>query len=231
MSRAAEADRGLSAAEPRPNPRDDLLRASLLLALLGFWMPWLDHPAAALRLNAYELSEWVTFLPAVRAGELAVSRLAFLVPSACLAVLMAIASARTRAGHTRHWRDALRPRALAGWGLLALAGLCVTAVFPYYPYILSAYADPEFQTQFFVACAAVLGIVVVFALPEDVNALLEIGLALLGLGMSVWTLSALQPVASQLLGQVWVLGWGWAAALLGFTGIVIAAWRQLFEPR
>jgi hypothetical protein len=211
--------------------RDGFLWASLALALLGFWMPWLTHPAAALRMNAFELSEWVTFLPGVRTGEAGFGRLSFLAPSACLALLFAIASARTRAMQSRRWREALLPHSLIGWGWLALALLCVATVFPYYPYILSAYANPEFQTQFFVACAALLGVVLVFLLPEDVNALLEIALALAGGVVSVWALSALQPIASQLLGAAWVIGWGWAAILLGFAGVLVAAWAQLFRPR
>src|SRR6188474_2876552 len=67
---------------------------SILLALVGYWAPWLTHPAAALRLNGYELSEWVTFLPGVRDGSLPLSRLLFLLPLACLALLLALAASR-----------------------------------------------------------------------------------------------------------------------------------------
>src|SRR5437764_9978299 len=66
------------------------------LALIGYWTPWLTHPAAALRLNGYELSEWVTFLPGVRDGSLPFNRLAFLIPLACLALLLGIAASHFR---------------------------------------------------------------------------------------------------------------------------------------
>ena len=62
----------------------------LALAWIGYWGPWLDHPAAALQLNAYDLAEWITRLPEVRAGTLALSRLDFLLPLACLSVLTAL---------------------------------------------------------------------------------------------------------------------------------------------
>ena len=76
--------------------------AALGLALVGYWLPWLTQPAAALRLNGYELSEWVTYLPGVRDGSLPLSRVLFLLPLACLALLLALAAARgpdTSAAH------------------------------------------------------------------------------------------------------------------------------------
>ena len=68
--------------------------AALALAVAGYWLPWLTHPAAALRLNGYELSEWVTFLPGVRDGSLPLSRLVFLIPLACLALLCGLVAAQ-----------------------------------------------------------------------------------------------------------------------------------------
>src|SRR5258705_5136091 len=61
---------------------------ALGLALVGYWLPWLTHPVAALRLNGYELSEWITYLPGVRDGSLPLSRLLFLLPLGCLALLL-----------------------------------------------------------------------------------------------------------------------------------------------
>src|SRR5258706_7220944 len=66
--------------------------AALGLALFGYWLPWLTHPSAALRLNGYELSEWITYLPGVRDGSLPLSRLVFLLPLGCLALLLGLAA-------------------------------------------------------------------------------------------------------------------------------------------
>src|SRR3990172_11186061 len=122
------------------------------LALLGYWSPWLTHPAGALRFNGFELAEWTTFLPGVRDGSLPVTRLSFLIPLACLVLLLGIAAARSKS------MPALR------WGLMLLALLCSYGVFPSYPYILTAYRDPEFRLQFLVACAALLGLGLTFFL-------------------------------------------------------------------
>jgi hypothetical protein len=215
-----------------------LLPGALALALLGFWQPWLapstgsgQGPAGALQLNAYELSEWVEFLPGVFIGALPFDRLTFLIPCACLTVLFGLAAARVRRAAPRGWLSALWPESVLGWGLLLLAGLSVAAVFPYYPYILRAYADPEFQMQFFVACAAVLAVPLALLLPDEVAALAQIALAVIGLGVSAWVMWALTPVASELLRADWPVGWGWFATLLGFAVAAVEGWQRLFAPR
>lgn len=221
--------------------RNYFLPAALGLALLGFWTPWLTNPAAALRLNAYELSEWVTFLPGVRSGELPLSRLAFLLPSACLAGLFGLAAAvapgggagarRPESRRTRSWLRDILPDSFAGWLSLGLAVLSAATVFPYYPYILSAYADTEFQLQFVVACGSLAAVVLGLILPSEVSALVQLGLALAGGLFSFEALWTLWPVASDLLGAAWVIGGGWAAVLLGFAGAAVHGWASLFRPR
>lgn len=193
-------------------------------------MPWLALPAAALQLNAYELSEWVTFLPSVQLGEVAFNRLSFLVPAACLALLFALAAAQTRARSRRNM-FAIWPDSVWGWALLVCAGLSVAAVFPYYPYILTAYKDSEFQMQFFLACAVVIGIVLAFIVPEWLSDLAQIALALIGIGYSVWALWSLLPVAAELMRASWPVGWGWPLTLAGLAVAAVSAWRGLFTQR
>jgi hypothetical protein len=41
-----------------------LLLAALSLAALSYWLPWIDHDAAALRLAGQDMGEFVKFLPA-----------------------------------------------------------------------------------------------------------------------------------------------------------------------
>ena len=137
----------------------------LALALIGYWAPWLAGPAAALQLNAYELSEWLTFLPAAQSGALPIDRLAFLLPGACLAGLLGLAAGEFDGRPAGRGRlAAWLPGNWVGWGLLALAGLCALAVFPYYPYFLNAYADPEFSLQFWAACVTAAGVPLAIAL-------------------------------------------------------------------
>ncbi|MCC7361643.1 MAG: hypothetical protein IT317_19320 [Anaerolineales bacterium] len=223
--------------------------AALLLALAGYWLPWLTHPAAALRLNGYELSEWVTFLPAVRDGSSSLTRLAFLLPLAALALLCALAAARPAStlnlpplgeGAARRPAPATRARLWGllpnmagplGWLFLALGLLCALIVFPPYPYLLTAYADPEYQPQLLAAALTLIGVMVVVFLPADLGAALQTLLALGALALGAWALAAVQPSASDLLGAPWAVGLGWWAMLLGLGWLALLGLRRLFGPR
>ncbi len=213
----------------------NFLLASLALALLGFWMPWLTHPAAALRLNGFELSEWVTFLPGVRDGSLPFGRLTFLIPLAALIPLFGIAAARSRGAappaRRRFRLLALLPTSPLGWGLLLLALLCAAAVFPPYEAFIRADYWPEYRPQFFAACAALVVLGVIFTLPDEANHVLQILFALLGGGFAFWAALSVRAVALQEFHTGWSLGLGWAAIVGGFAGLCLSGWARLFGPR
>jgi hypothetical protein len=225
--------------------------AALGLALIGYWLPWLTAPAAALRLNGYELSEWITYLPGVRDGTLPLSRLLFLLPLTCLALLLALAasrvasappiyilggepqSPRARAPQRPHTGlNALLPVAgLGGWALLALGLVCALVVLPPYPYVLTAYADPEYRVHLFVALFSLVALLLALYLPDQVKAVAQIGLALAGGVLGLWGLLAVRPVASALLGAPWPIGLGWPLMLAGFAILAWVGLVQLFGPR
>jgi hypothetical protein len=222
--------------------------AAVALALAGYWSPWLTHATAALRLNGYELSEWVTFLPGVRSGELPLSRLLFLLPLACLALLLSLVATRVpvrlaapplgqpvaRAPQPRRpgWAAALP--AVAGpwaWPLLGAAALCAFIILPPYPYILTAFRDPEFQAQFFIACSTLLGLLFVAYLPVELKDGLQVLLGAAGTLLGAFALLNVRPVASALLNMPWPIGLGWGFMLLGFAALALAGLAQLFGPR
>lgn len=222
--------------------------AAIALSLVGYWLPWLTQPAAALRLNGYELSEWVTFLPGVRDGSLPLSRLLFLLPLGCLALLLGLAASwqvsRPATLLTAPALSTTRPAAtsglgalvpsvqgFSGWGLLLLGLICAFIVFPPYPYILTAITDPEYRTQFFAASLGVVVLLLAQYLPTDVKAAMQIILAALGGGLGLWGVFALRPVASALLGSPWAVGLGVPLMLLGFALLVLGGLRELFGPR
>jgi hypothetical protein len=221
--------------------------AALGLALVGYWLPWLTHPVAALRLNGYELSEWVTYLPGVRDGSLPLSRLLFLLPLGCLALLLAAASSWQAPQPPRLLTTTAPPvapaerggladllpgiRGWSGWGLLALSLVCAFTVFPPYPYLLTAYADNEYRGQLFVAGLGVVLLLLALYLPVDLKAILQLVLALVGGGLGLWSLLVLRPVASDLLGATWAIGLGWPIMLAGFALLALGGLRELFGPR
>ena len=219
---------------------------ALGLALAGYWLPWLNHPVAALRLNGYELSEWITYLPGVRDGSLPLDRLLFLLPLGCLALLLGLAATWQAArpihilaapgapiSPARDGLNALLPavQGWLGWVLLALSLVCLFTVFPPYPYLLTAVTDPEYQTQLFVASLGVVVLVLALYLPADLKAALQTLLAVAGGGLGLWSLLALRPVASELLGAPWAIGLGWLIMLAGFVVLALGGLRELFGPR
>ena len=214
-------------------PHRNFILASLGLALIGFWSPWLTQPAAALRLNGFELSEWVTFLPGVRDGSLPFGRFTFLIPVAALVPLFGIAAARCRSQTLARRRaplTALLPDSHLGWGMLCLALACLVAVFPPYEAFVRPDYWPEYQPQFIAACAAFAGLIVILALPDEVNDVLQILLALLGGGYALWATLSLWGAVLQF-NVRWSIGLGWAAMLLGFAGLALSGWARLFGPR
>ena len=222
--------------------------AALALALLGYWSPWLTHATAALRLNGYELSEWVTFLPGVRSGELPLSRLLFLLPLACLALLLSLVATRVPVRlaapplgqgkirlpeRPRKGLAAALPAVTApwAWALLLAGAVCAFVILPPYPYILTALRDPEFQGQFFIGLATLLGLVIVAYLPAELKDGLQIVLALAGAALGAFALLTLRSVASELLNAAWPVGAGWLVMLAGFAALGLAGVAQLFAPR
>ncbi len=230
--------------------RRNLQLAALALALVGYWLPWLNHPVAALRLNGYELSEWVTYLPGVQNGAVPLSRLVFLLPLGCLALLLGLAAT---------WQAARPPRLLTasyseaaptpprggliallpsiqgwgGWVLLLLSLLCAFIFFPPYPYLFNPTlgGDTGYPTQLLVASLGVVVLLLALYLPADLKAGLQTALAVLGGGLGLWSLVVLQPVASGLLGASWAVGIGWPIMLAGFAMLALGGLRELFGPR
>ena len=186
-----------------------LLPLGLVLLWAGYFGPWIPHAAAALSLNALDLSEWVTYLPQVRSGALAVGRLNFLAP---LSFAIVLSSA---------WAWQLpRTRALL---LVPLLGFGVLTE----PFLLYG-NDPELQSQMWILFATAGGCVLGAVLRGQ--RWYWAGFALLaacGLAANSWPLLLVRPIAGGLYGALPGLGWGWGITQLGAVLLVAgAALRQ-----
>lgn len=171
-----------------------------VLALAGYFAPWIAHRTAALSLNGWELTTWAKPLPEVRTGALRLRADWLYAPLAAVGVGLALAGGR------------YGPREPRGW-LLRLAGaaVCLLAL-PQYPQILSAYRnDPEFGPPFYLA---VVGVVTCLAtaftwwLPARWRALPSVPVAAAGAYYAPAMFAALLPAVGAVYGEPIGFGWG-----------------------
>lgn len=187
----------------------------VVLVLLGYWQPWIPHRDAGLALSAWDLAEWVKFLPAWRAGTLAIQREWLYLPLIAAALTLALVALRLR------WRPAC-------WALLALAAALCLLVLPAYPLILTAYRGGEGQGQFFLSLAG-LALVLLSSLARRWSAqrygMALAGVGLLGLVPALSQLALLRPIVAHIYAEP--IGWGAGAILnaLGFGLITLVAMR------
>ena len=110
----------------------------LVIALIGYYLPWLYHNAAGLTFNAYDLAEWISIHPAVRDGNPPL-----LAPFLLRAVLGALALlAALRAARSFGWERWL-------YTVFALA-LAITLM-PPLEFFRDAADDPNYRQQFILA--------------------------------------------------------------------------------
>jgi hypothetical protein len=95
-----------------------LLLGALVLASLTYWLPWIGHRSAALRLSGQDLGEFVKFVPALQDSPTgALRHLLYLPPLASAASLALLAASRC-VPYPRHVRVCMLALAL-----LVLIGL------------------------------------------------------------------------------------------------------------
>ena len=178
----------------------------LLLLWTGYFGPWVGHRAAALSMNAYDLAEWVTFLPGVRAGTLPFGRLHFLAPLALAILLTAL--------------FALRLNGMRRWILIAFAFVTGLLLLPGYPFILFWRDDPHVQSQLVLSAATWGSLLVMGLLARIWRAsipLVSLAVAVGGFILTIWGMSQVRPVVAELYGALPSLGWGISAMVLGFV--------------
>ena len=217
MSRGASLD--LSGASRERATAPQLVRLALplgwLLGAVGYYGPWIAHPTAALALTGVDLGEFVKFLPAVQAGELAVVRQLFYLPP--LAVVLGVA---LLAGAPR-LRYSLPVRAAA---LVLAVPVSVQLLPP--AWSPSSLMTEEFRLQT-VALAACWVALAASWLLARLPAWLAGGaaglLAAAALAASAWQTWTVKPAIDTLYGQPPPLGWGLFVCLVGLAVMLLGS--------
>jgi hypothetical protein len=211
----------------------------LALAWLGYFSPWLWPVPAALRLSAYDLVEWMTFMQSVRDGTYPITRLDLLWPLAGIALLTALCSALNNKPQRREDREVtlnglsvLRAFAANHWPnilaiLFALFAACL--ILPAYPFILTAHTDPELRPQLMLGIAtgvaALIAAGVSAVRPARALWLIPI-IALLSLVTTVRAFAITRQPIADVLAHPAPIGYGFVLAVIGFGWLAIVPTTQ-----
>ncbi|HEY4689971.1 MAG TPA: hypothetical protein VIK33_11710 [Anaerolineae bacterium] len=194
-----------------------LLLLALLAALVGYFGPWTWHPAIAFRYSADDLSEFVKFMPAVRSGQVSITRELFFLPIWLATIGLAL------------WFGKYAGRRWVRWMVGALVIYAAVWPMPMYPFILDAYRSPEFGLSFWgsLVAAAVCLVLLAFGsrLPERLAAFAWIVIGIAGATIAPLHFIRLKPALDAL--HTWTLsvGWGIAAVVIGFAAVaLVSAW-------
>ncbi|MFP4396350.1 MAG: hypothetical protein ACLFTI_13925 [Anaerolineales bacterium] len=212
MSRLPRPERAARPASIR-QPLALLRGAAWLLALIGYFGPWIGREAAALAWNAYDLFDLLRLLPQIESGVVRVNLYTLRLPLVGLAVLLPllITSPATRASRWQRWIAAA-----VGAGI-ALATL------PPYPEIVSAWRTPGWRVVFWGGLGAMVAAGMIAWLGPRLTRfrpwLILSWLALTALP-ALPTLHCLRPALSQLHARPIAWGWGYWCWLLG-SGLMV----------
>lgn len=155
------------------------------LALACYFAPWYTHTTAAFTLNAFDLAEWTSLHPAVRADSPALLT-SFLLRMPQLALIVALAL------HANGFGDAR-----ARWLLRAVALVIALRFLPPREFFGAATDDPNFRQMMLLTVLSAGGIaaaVLVGRLPQRWQAWGLTAVLALGVGAGWWGLSRAHPL-------------------------------------
>lgn len=152
----------------------------LALALACTYAPWYTHSTAAFTLNAFDLAEWTSLHPAVRASSPALLT-SFLLRAPQLALILALAL------HANYLGDAR-----ARWLLRAATLLVALRFLPPREFFGSAASDPNFRQMMLLTglgVGGVLAAILAEKLAHRWQGLLAAAVLALGVGAGWWGLA------------------------------------------
>lgn len=186
---------------------------ALALALTCYYLPWYDHVTAAFTLHAYDLAEWASLHPAVRAETPALWT-SFLLRLPQVTLVWA-AALLANGGRDPRLRTVVRA-----------AALLVTLRFvPPREFLGAAFADPNYRQMALLTAAGLAGILLAMLarrLPERWQLLAAGSLVLIGVLAGWWGLARVQPLLDnfQIEAQVGIGVVGYALLSLMGAGMI-----------
>jgi hypothetical protein len=192
-----------------------LLLASGLVALAGYFGPWVPSPAAGLVVTGLDLGEYVKFLPPVQSGEIALWRQAFYLPLVAVSVAFSLQAYRRELGYPWPVR------------LILLAVAAVAALNQLPPaWTPGRLVSPEFRLQT-ISLVVCLGMVLtsplLALLPRFLAGLVVLLLVIPAIWLPVQAFLTILPAISQLYNHPLAPGWGMGTMVAGLAGMAIAA--------
>jgi hypothetical protein len=199
-----------------------LALAVLALALACYYLPWYVHATAAFTLHAYDLAEWASLHPAVRAETPALwTSLLLRLPQITLVWAVALLA---NVGFDPRLRTMVRVTAF----------LVVLRFVPPREFLGTASADPNYRQMAELTAAGLMGISLAMLarrLPERWQLLAAGSLALIGVLAGWWGLARVQPLLDnfQIDVRLGAGAVGYTLFCLAGAGILVLnaqRWRQ-----
>ena len=194
-----------------------LLPLGLLLALGGYFGPWVAHPVAGLVITGLDLGEYVKFLPVVREGSVVIWRSGFYAPLVAISAAALLAAYRADLGY-RWW---LR------FPLLALAIVAALNLVPP-AWTPTRLLEAEFRLQTTSLLLLLAGVALspfLALLPRLLAAALVTLLAAVGLVAPIYGFFQVLPAIQALYNQPVTAAWGLWLMAVGLLIVVITYWR------
>lgn len=189
-----------------------------LVALMGYFGPWVDHAAVALVVTGLDLAEYIKFLTPIQSGQIQLWREGFYLPLIAVSLALSL--------------YAFRPDVRYGWPLgiamLVGAGIAALNMLPpaWSPGLL---ITPEFrlQTLWIGVCLIVAMTSPLFGLlpARAVSAFLMI-LSVAAIYLPVRGFLQVFPTIQGLYNQSFWPGWGMWIMVSGFVVICVGCWSN-----
>jgi hypothetical protein len=186
-----------------------------MLALIGYFAPWVNHKAAGLAILGIDWGETVKFLPAVRGGSVSLWREGFYAPLVAISLTISFYTYRVEFGYP--W--------LVKAGLLAVAVVAALNLLPpaWTPHRM---LTPEFQQQMqwiVISLAAVAFSPLLALLPRWLTAVVAASFCLIAAIVPVIQFLQVLPNVQLLYSQPISPGWGMWAMIAGLLGLICTA--------